>query len=82
MAKFLRFDSLLSWGKPLRNLLDHPRITPYLSNLLGEKFRLDHDYVHIIRQVSVRLALIYMEVQLPTILANITNLKMAECTMA
>ena len=21
-AKFLRFDSLLSWGKPLRNLLD------------------------------------------------------------
>ncbi|GAX40284.1 hypothetical protein NIES4075_12480 [Tolypothrix sp. NIES-4075] len=49
-AKFLRFDSLLSWGKPLRNLLDHPRITPYLSNLLGEKFRLDHDYVHIIRQ--------------------------------
>lgn len=36
--------------KPFRELIDHPRITPYLSELLGEQFRLDHDYVHIIRQ--------------------------------
>ncbi len=46
----LRFDSLLSWGKPFLNLIDNPRITPYLSELLGGKFRLDHDYLHIIRQ--------------------------------
>ncbi|MGD1914467.1 MAG: phytanoyl-CoA dioxygenase family protein [Rivularia sp. (in: cyanobacteria)] len=49
-ASRLRFDSLLSWGKPLRNLINNPQITPYLSELLGEKFRLDHDYLHIIRE--------------------------------
>ncbi len=45
-----RFDSLLSWGSPFRSLIDNPRITPYLVDLLGSRFRLDHDYVHIIRQ--------------------------------
>lgn len=45
-----RFDSLLGWGKPFRDLIDHPRITPYLLELLGNDFRLDHEYVHIIRQ--------------------------------
>ncbi|MBH8555104.1 phytanoyl-CoA dioxygenase family protein [Nostocaceae cyanobacterium CENA357] len=49
-ATFLRFDGLLSWGKPYQELIDHPQITPYLSELLGEQFRLDHDYIHIIRQ--------------------------------
>ncbi|MGB7381287.1 MAG: phytanoyl-CoA dioxygenase family protein, partial [Rivularia sp. (in: cyanobacteria)] len=49
-ASKLRFDNLLSSGKPLRNLIDHPRITAYLSELLGGKFRLDHNYVHIIRK--------------------------------
>ncbi|AFY54776.1 protein involved in biosynthesis of mitomycin antibiotics/polyketide fumonisin [Rivularia sp. PCC 7116] len=48
-ASKLRFDGLLSWGKPFLNLIDNPRITPYLSELLG-KFRLDHDYLHIIRE--------------------------------
>jgi hypothetical protein len=47
---FLRFDSLLPWGQPFRDLIDNPAIAPYLTELLGEKFRLDHDYVHIIRQ--------------------------------
>lgn len=45
----LRADSLLSWGKPFRDLIDNPRITPYLFLLLGN-FRLDHDYLHIIRE--------------------------------
>jgi ectoine hydroxylase-related dioxygenase (phytanoyl-CoA dioxygenase family) len=43
-----RFDCLLSWGKPFRDIIDNPRVTPYLSELLGHEFRLDHDYVHII----------------------------------
>ncbi|WP_238553719.1 phytanoyl-CoA dioxygenase family protein [Fortiea contorta] len=47
---FWRWDSLLSWGKPFRDLIDNQAIAPYLLELLGEKFRLDHDYVHIIRQ--------------------------------
>jgi hypothetical protein len=45
-----RFDGLLPWGSPFRSLIDNPRITPYLLALLGSGFRLDHDYVHIIRQ--------------------------------
>ncbi|NJR15503.1 MAG: phytanoyl-CoA dioxygenase family protein [Calothrix sp. CSU_2_0] len=49
-ASKLRFDSLLNWGKPFRDLIDNPRITPYLAELLGQDFRLDHDYIHIIRQ--------------------------------
>ncbi|MEC4811881.1 MAG: phytanoyl-CoA dioxygenase family protein [Scytonema sp. PMC 1069.18] len=47
---WVRFDSLLGWGNPFRNLIDNPRITPYLEAILGSRFRLDHDYVHIIRQ--------------------------------
>jgi ectoine hydroxylase-related dioxygenase (phytanoyl-CoA dioxygenase family) len=47
---FFRFDSLLPWGKPFRSVIDNPRITPYLVALLGSQFRLDHDYVHVIRQ--------------------------------
>jgi hypothetical protein len=45
----LRFDGLLSWGQAYRSLIDHPQITPYLTELLGDNFRLDHEYTHIIR---------------------------------
>lgn len=45
-----RFDGLLGWGKPFRDLIDNPRIMPYLLDLIGCNVRLDHDYVHIIRQ--------------------------------
>lgn len=44
-----RFGRLLHWGEPFRALIDNPRITPYLAELLGEKFRLDHDYCDVIR---------------------------------
>ncbi|NEQ26423.1 MAG: phytanoyl-CoA dioxygenase family protein [Microcoleus sp. SIO2G3] len=45
-----RFDGLLPLGETFHTLIDNPRITPYLIALLGSAFRLDHDYVHIIRQ--------------------------------
>jgi ectoine hydroxylase-related dioxygenase (phytanoyl-CoA dioxygenase family) len=45
-----RFDRLLGQGKSFQDLIDNPQITPYLTELLGRNFRLDHDYVHIIRQ--------------------------------
>lgn len=45
----LRFDRLLSWDTTFRSLIDNPQITPYLTELLGSNFRLDHDYLHIIR---------------------------------
>jgi hypothetical protein len=33
-----------AWGDPYRALIDHPKIVPYLLDVLGPKFRLDHDY--------------------------------------
>lgn len=49
-ATSYRFDNLLSWGSAYRSLIDNPRLTPYLSNLLGPRFRLDHDYAHVIAE--------------------------------
>ena len=39
-----------TWGKPYQNLMDHPKIVPYLTELIDEKFRLDHDYCIFMRQ--------------------------------
>lgn len=36
--------SLLSWGKPFKDLIDHPNMLPYLIELIGPTVRLDHDY--------------------------------------
>src|SRR5438045_1823633 len=44
-----RFISLLEWGRPYLDLIDNPRVSPYLAELLGERFRLDHDYADVIR---------------------------------
>lgn len=48
-ARTHRFGQVLAWGKPCLDLIDNPRIVPYLSDLLGEQFRLDHDYADVIR---------------------------------
>ena len=32
------------WGEPFKRLIDHPKILPYLVDLLGPNVRLDHDY--------------------------------------
>ena len=32
------------WGEPFKRLIDHPKILPYLIDLLGPHVRLDHDY--------------------------------------
>ena len=32
------------WCQPFRDLLAHPRIVPYLTELLGDGYRLDHLY--------------------------------------
>ena len=44
-----RFVGLLRWDSAYRNLIDNPSVVPYLEELLGEQFRLDHDYSDIIR---------------------------------
>lgn len=47
---WVRFDRLLPWGDPLQALIENPRLLPYLEAVLGRDFRLDHDYLHLIRQ--------------------------------
>jgi hypothetical protein len=45
-----RFNTLLDWGKPFRDLIDNPRVTSHLDAILGPKFRLDHEYGDLIRR--------------------------------
>jgi len=47
---WFRQDNLLGWGLCFQDLIDPPAIAPYLQALLGEDYRLDHDYLHIIRK--------------------------------
>jgi hypothetical protein len=44
-----RFGSVLDWGPEVRALIDHEPILPYLKEILGTGFRLDHDYADLIR---------------------------------
>ena len=44
-----RFVPLLDWSKEYRDLIDSPTVTPYLAELLGDQFRLDHVYLDVIR---------------------------------
>jgi hypothetical protein len=44
-----RFLNLLTWGQPFIDLLDHPRLYPYLEAMLGTGLRLDHLYLDVIR---------------------------------
>ena len=32
------------WGEPFKKLIDHPKVLPYLLELIGPYVRLDHDY--------------------------------------
>jgi hypothetical protein len=45
-----RFADVLDWGPAIRRLIDHEPILPYLDEILGSGFRLDHDYADLIRQ--------------------------------
>jgi hypothetical protein len=47
-----RFGGLLDWGPAFRDLIDNAPITPYMEIIVGEKFRLDHVYLDVIRSGS------------------------------
>ena len=50
-ASTCRFmGDLIEWGSVYRNLIDNPRIMPYLDQILSSQFRLDHDYADVIRR--------------------------------
>jgi hypothetical protein len=40
---------ILTWGQPFVDLIDNPRVTPYLEEFVDPWFRLDHEYVHVLR---------------------------------
>ena len=44
-----QFVGLLAWDYAYRELIDTPKVTGFLEELLGSQFRLDHDYAEIIR---------------------------------
>ena len=51
------FGNFLTWGQPFCDLLDHPRLMPYLKVILGDGFRLDHYYGIYLRAGTGRLRL-------------------------
>lgn len=53
-----RFGGLLEWEEPLfRELIDHPKVLPYLKEILGDGLRLDHEYGIYTRKTEVGLGL-------------------------
>ena len=54
---FRSTDNVSRWGPRFRDLIDHRRIVPYLVDLLGPKFRIDHDYGIFMRRGTHRLRL-------------------------
>lgn len=43
-TKARRAFQISKWAPAYQNLMDHPKIVPYLVELIGPKFRIDHDY--------------------------------------
>ena len=56
-----RTSNVAQWGPRFRDLMDHPNIVPYLIELMGPKFRIDHDYsMFMQRGTSRSLSLIHI----------------------
>ena len=47
---FRRTADISRWGPNFLNLMDHPRILPYLFELIGPGVRADHDYCIFMQQ--------------------------------
>lgn len=47
---------VLDWGKPFVDLVDNPRISPYLEEFVDPYFRLDHEYIYVLRPRTGSLA--------------------------
>lgn len=43
-GSFRRTGSISEWHKRFLDLADHPKVLPYLIELIGSRLRLDHDY--------------------------------------
>ena len=49
-SKNQRSGRVSCWGPAAQSLIDHPKIVPYLLELIDRKFRLDHDYCIFMRE--------------------------------
>jgi hypothetical protein len=49
-TNFRRTSQVSLWGSPSQALIDHPKALPYLRDLLGPHFRIDHDYCIFMRR--------------------------------
>ena len=47
-------NKVSSWGQATKDLIDHPKILPYLVELIGPKVRIDHDYAIIMDRGDTR----------------------------
>jgi hypothetical protein len=45
-----RTSNVSQWSQAYQSLIDHPKLLPYLLELMGPKVRLDHDYCIFMRQ--------------------------------
>ena len=52
-----RVSEVTQWGPRFRDLIDCPSMIPYLLELLGPKFRIDHDYSMFMRRGNSRSGL-------------------------
>ena len=49
-APFRRREAITLWHKRYVELMDHPKILPYLIELIGGRLRIDHDYCIFMRK--------------------------------
>lgn len=47
---FRRCEQISKWGDAFRDLMDHPKVLPYLVELIGRRLRIDHDYCIFMRE--------------------------------
>ena len=43
-GSYRRTGAISQWGQRFLDLADHPKLLPYLLDLVGSRVRLDHDY--------------------------------------
>ena len=49
-----RFNGISRWHQDFVDLMDHPRLLPYLVELVGSRLRMDHDYCIFMRKHGSR----------------------------
>lgn len=51
---FRRTGSISRWHVDFLNLMDHPKVLPYLIELMGSRLRIDHDYCIFMKKGATR----------------------------